>query len=276
MRLAPGIVKLGIMAVSALIPILLLASIYPLFVPGNIQVDIPETEEWGMEMLGTSMTLDIPLRIYNGASSPITDFSVHLVMNDSRGAVVAEDATYPLDIETGRWTDVPVHLDIDLSSFPTETLEAMAFSNETLGMSVGVAASYFYKLVKANVDVGSDMQIGPLISDIEIDLEHASMVHSGLGADLHVPFSFSAQGLLEGQQFTLECVLSNTSALLDQSSQSIQVSSSTAGEILFHLEQSEAQHLLLHEDDLTVAATFTVLDASLQQSYAFHWTPPGV
>lgn len=274
MRIAPVLVKAGIIAISILVPILLLTSIYPLFVPGNIQVDIPESEDWNIELVGSTMVVDIPIRIYNGAPSPITDFRVHLVMNDSHGVVVAEDSTDPLEIGVGRWTDVPVHLDVDLGGIPEETLDAIAFSNETLGMSVGVGASYFNKLIKATVDVGSDMALGPMVSDIELQLDQASIVQHGQEAYLHVPFSFSAQQLLEGHDLALECSLSNSTTLLGASSQSIEIHSSTAGEAVFHLEEGAAQHLLNDEDELVLDAGLEVLGAHLDQSYQSHWYPP--
>lgn len=273
MRLAPGLVKVGILLLSLAFTLMLSLSIASLVLPGNLRVEVPEEADWNVQIVGDLLILETDLRIYNGADQDITGFQIRIRVNDSLGNVIADQSGDRYDLPSGTWTDVAVHLDLDLGQMPAETLGQLTFGNGSLGVGVQAGASYFFRLIHVDVDVARQVPVGPLIHGLQVDTAAATLGRLGQEYAVAVPFQFEAEDLLVGQEVEIATILTNSTSSLGGGMQTVALGPVTQGELLVVLSGDAAAHLASEEDELTLKVTIQFLDARMTLEYRFHWSP---
>lgn len=273
MRALPAAVKLSLIIVNIIVAIVLVMAAVSLAIPGHINVDLPPEEDWTIGFQGNFFVVDVPLRLYNGASYDLTGLQIGVDIRDQHGGKVVEQVTDPQDVRTGGWTDVPVHFVMDTSAMSQETLQALVFSNDTMRLNVSASVGYFFSLAKGKVVVGQNITLGPLVSDIQADVNSTYLAAHGSHYDLVLPFWFDNRDMLDGQSVQVSGELRNSTAVLGSADQELQMPLTTVEDLAFHLTDQAAAHLESSPDNLTIDLSIDFHGAELGQTYHFAWAP---
>ena len=273
MRIALASVKAFIFVFNLAIMLMLALAFVPLAMPGTLSVDMPSQGDWQVQFIGDHMSVYVPLRIYNGGYFDFNDFRMAVTMTDGEGSVLMSSQSPSTNVVCGSWTSVPVSLDLDLSSLPQETLREMVFTNDSFGLDLGLHTQYLFRLMTMDMTVGQNASLGPMISNVYIDVPSAHIQTEGGRSYLVVPFSFAASGFLVGQDLSVTSTLDNSTAELSQAQTMVVMEPQTTGELAFPLDATTMAHLATSSDDLTISVTLDFHGAQLTSERSQHWDP---
>jgi len=275
MHLAPAVVKVFIIIFNLLIGIMIFLAFMPL-IPGNVNVDIPGQDSWTSSWQGSVMTVQAPLRVYNGGVYDFNQLSLELSVQDpNSGIVVAQDSSQPINIVAGRWTTVPLAFEVDVDLVPADALRAILFTDHEMTFSVGLQVKYVLDLISAQLHFEMNNSIGPLLSNFTFDPSTARMQTVPGGVDLVIPFHFSSSPLLQGQSVSVHGQMSNATATLSDLDTTVMVQQQTNTELRFRLSNQVALHLASSSDTLYFDITPSFHAAQFTEHYQYDWNPPG-
>lgn len=265
-------VRLGILGVSIVIVVIILMSIVPLAM-GGLDIEIPEGQtSWTVQE--NVISLNQPVRIYNGGFYDFEDFTVHFYLEDEDGNVITDYQNPPADINTGETTTLNINLRIDLDDIGEEGMRNLVFNGTSFDMLVELKTGYMMKLVWANVNASQEMDWEPLINDYGINEWgiHYNMV--GDRMEMVVPYFIQASDMLNGLDVGIECTLSNATSVMGTAVDQITMHGYTEGTLEFLLSEEASQWLLHNEDELTLSFQIGFEGVAEEHVYNYHWYPP--
>ncbi len=265
-------VRLGTIAVSIVIAIIIILSILPLAM-GGLDVDIPETQESSWTLQDDVFSFSQPIRVNNGGYYDIEDFSVSFEISDDMGNKITDYVNTPVDLTAGETTQFNVMLRIDLDDISNEAISNMVFNGTTFDTEVEIEAQYMMKLMKMSVNASEQMDWSPLIQDYGVENVYHTSNDSAI--TLHAPYYISASDMLNGQSITVDCVLSNSTSIIGESSETITLSQYTTGEFLFPLSEQTSQFMLNNSQSLTLDMTVGFHGVEQQMTFDYYWEAPG-
>jgi len=266
-------VRLGILGVYIVVLVIILLAILPL-VYGGIEIEIPEGENSSFSVDENRISFRQPVRIYNGGFYDIEDFVIHFYLEDENGNVISDCTNMPVDINAGRRTTVLISLDIDLDEIEEETLRNMVFNGTLLEMLVELRTRYMLQLMELEVNYTDEMEWEPLIRDYGIEQWGIYTQYNGSQMVIIAPFFVDASEMLDNQMLTLNCTLSNSTALLGLDEETITLHQYTQGEFRFTLDEQATSWLANHSEELTFTISLEVAGVDASATFYYYWNPP--
>lgn len=262
-------VRLAIVAVNLLIVAVILLSVVPL-ATGGLSVELEEEEAPEPVVEDGVVTMSMPLRIYNGGYFDFQDVQVSLRVS-SMGILLAEGTTEPVDVRAGIVNRLVPTFTLDLNGIDLEGLSALMFESSELDMEVAVRAAYTMGLVSARVSFSQPMEVGPLVSDLQLFPDAAAWEDNGTAVDMLVPYSFYATPLIHGQTVELKATLRNATAELGEGEVTITVEERNDGTLRITLPAGTAASLMGPPQELIVGLDISGMGATGHVDYPFHW-----
>lgn len=235
-------------------------------------MDIPETQESSWTLQDDVFSFSQPVRINNGGYYHIEDFSIKFNISDHSGNTITDYANTPVDLVAGETTQFNVVLRIDLDDINDEAMRNMVFNGTTFDTEIEIEAQYMMKLMKMSVNASEQMDWDPLIQDYGVEgVYHTS---NGSAITLHAPYFVSASDMISGQSITVDCVLSNHTSVLGESSDVITLHQTT-GEFLFPLSEEASHYMLNNSEHLTLEMTVGFHGVDVETTFDYYWEAPG-
>lgn len=265
-------VRLGILGVYIVIIAIIALAIFPL-VYGGIEIDVQEGEDSNFSVSGNKISFRQPVRVYNGGFYDIEDFVFHFYLEDEDGNVISDYTNMPVDIDAGKYTTVMISLDIDLDEIEEETLRNMVFNGTVLEMLVELRTKYMLQLMELEVNYTDEMEWEPLIRDYGIEEWGIYTQYNGSQMEIVAPFFVDASEMLDDEIITLDCTLSNSTAILGADSETITLHQYTQGEFRFRLDENATSWLANHSEELTFTMTLEVAGVDASAIFYYYWNP---
>jgi LEA14-like dessication related protein len=257
--------RAAIVAVNVVIVLIIILSVVPL-ANGGLKVDIPQENVGKPTFENNMVRFTVPVKIYNGGYFDITDLKMSFVIS-SDGVQVADYASLPANIVTGRTTTLDIALELDLNDISATALQKLVFEQSELDLRVGVEAGYRLGLVKASVHTNQTMNWDPLVSNFMVDTGGIQAQDNGTNVDLSVPYSFNANDIITGNAVSLETTVRNATSQIGSSFQTITIQSYNAGAFKLTIDKQA----LMEGGELIIGADLGFEGVSLYREYTYHW-----
>jgi len=265
-------VRLGTVGVSIVILAIVIMGVIPLAM-GGMNIDIPEgPTSWTVQedVIAYNQTV----KIYNGGFYDFEDFSLHLYLEDDDGNVITDYRSTPVDINTGRTTDVSIDMEIDPDEIGEEGMRNIVFNGTTFDMLVEMETTYMMKLLTLKANISQEMEWAPMINDYGINEEgiHYTMVGSQI--EINVPYFIEASDMLDGTEIGIDCTLRNCTSIMANTTDRITLHGYTEGTLFLLLSEEASQWLMFHEEELIFEFEIEVEGVTADHVYHYQWYPP--
>jgi hypothetical protein len=262
-------VRLSIIAVDLLIAAIIVLSILPL-ITGEVTVDLPEEGIGEPIFTDDVVTLSVPVDIHNGGYFDIQDLRLRFRISEG-DQLLTEQASPASNVPAGQTEHLDLALVFDMNDIPEEKLQDLVFNRTLLDVEVGIEVGYSLGLVKASATAHQEMEWEPMISDLTVDTDNAQFTSNGTNVDVAVPYSFRASEIAEGNTLDLRAQLSNATAIIGTSSETIVVQQLNQGEFVFTVPQATATWLATHPEVLILSVDATFQGATLHMEQTMNW-----
>lgn len=223
-------------------------------------MDLNDQDEGEMSFQDSILRMQLPLTVRNNGFFDINDLQVTFVFMDLEGNVLAISEGEGMDIPAGKETDVRIGFELDLYDLDRTKRSDLIFNGTEIRVSVEVSAGYTMNLVDLSVEVRSEFEWGPMITDLEVRTWNAQLEENGPGRYLRVPFSFHADEALHGLQALAVTEYRDGFGYLSNFTQTMALQQQVEEEALIPLSQEAYERLMNGTANATVRTYLYFLD----------------
>ena len=261
MKLPLVATRLIIIAFKLMVAAIVVLSILPLLT-GGIGLDMDDGSEGGMTLDGSVIRVQMPITVRNDGTFDINDLQVSFIFMNEDGDVLAESEGEQMDIPAGRETEITIGLALDLLDLERRVRSDLIFNGTELMFDATISAKYTLDMVQLSVEVGSDMEWGPFVSDLQVEAWNAQAMEEGGERYMYVPYSFQADDVLAGLETLTITEYRDESGYSSNITQSVQLSPQVNEMAKIPLSQEAYNRYINGTANATVRTTLYVLDCS--------------
>jgi len=250
-----------ILAFKLMVAAIVVLSILPLLT-GGIGLDMDSGSEGGMTLDGSVIRVQMPITVRNDGTFDINDLQVSFIFMNEDGDVLAESEGEQMDIPAGRETEITIGLALDLLDLERQVRSDLIFNGTELMFDATISAKYTLDMVQLSVEVGSDMEWGPFVSDLQVEAWNAQAMEEGGERYMYVPYSFQADDVLAGLETLTITEYRDESGYSSNITQSVQLSPQVNEMAKIPLSQEAYNRYINGTANATVRTTLYVLDCS--------------
>jgi hypothetical protein len=261
MKLPLVATRLIIIAFKLMVAAIVVLSILPLLT-GGIGLDMDDGSEGGMTLDGSVIRVQMPITVRNDGTFDINDLQVSFIFMNEDGDVLAESEGEQMDIPAGRETEITIGLALDLLDLERQVRSDLIFNGTEMIFDATISAKYTLDMVQLSVEVGSDMEWGPFVSDLQVEAWNAQAMEEGGERYMYVPYSFQADDVLAGLETLTITEYRDESGYSSNITQSVQLSPQVNEMAKIPLSQEAYNRYINGTANATVRTTLYVLDCS--------------
>jgi len=261
MKLPLVATRLIIIAFKLMVAAIVVLSILPLLT-GGIGLDMDDGSEGGMTLDGSVIRVQMPITVRNDGTFDINDLQVSFIFMNEDGDVLAESEGEQMDIPAGRETEITIGLALDLLDLERRVRSDLIFNGTEMIFDAMISAKYTLDMVQLSVEVGSDMEWGPFVSDLQVEAWNAQAMEEGGDRFMYVPYSFQADDVLAGLETLTITEYRDESGYSSNITQSVQLSPQVNEMAKIPLSQEAYNRYINGTANATVRTTLYVLDCS--------------
>lgn len=261
MKLPLVATRLIIIAFKLMVAAIVVLSILPLLT-GGIGLDMDDGSEGGMTLDGSVIRVQMPITVRNDGTFDINDLQVSFIFMNEDGDVLAESEGEQMDIPAGRETEITIGLALDLLDLERQVRSDLIFNGTEMMFDATISAKYTLDMVQLSVEVGSDMEWGPFVSDLQVEAWNAQAMEEGGERYMYVPYSFQADDVLAGLETLTITEYRDESGYSSNITQSVQLSPQVNEMAKIPLSQEAYNRYINGTANATVRTTLYVLDCS--------------
>ncbi len=250
-----------IIAFKLMVAAIVVLSILPLLT-GGIGLDMDDGSEGGMTLDGSVIRVQMPITVRNDGTFDINDLQVSFIFMNEDGDVLAESEGEQMDIPAGRETEITIGLALDLLDLERQVRSDLIFNGTEMMFDATISAKYTLDMVQLSVEVGSDMEWGPFVSDLQVEAWNAQAMEEGGERYMYVPYSFQADDVLAGLETLTITEYRDESGYSSNITQSVQLSPQVNEMAKIPLSQEAYNRYINGTANATVRTTLYVLDCS--------------
>jgi hypothetical protein len=269
-------VRLGIIAVNIVIALIIILAVIPL-ATGGLDVNVPSSNESSWTLDGQVLHLSAPVSVYNGGFYDIEDFSLRMQVVDESGNEIMDDRSIPANLRSGKTTDVPLQLSLDIGNVSQEAKRKIVFEGASYNISLSIEAHYIMKLMKLGIAVEDEMRWDPLINEYRIDQSQIRYEYSGSQIVMIVPYYISTSQMVYGYVINVTSEVRNSNSVLGTRFAPVPLTPSLNGklrELPVVLSQEAYVWLATHSETLTINLRLDFMGASAEESVQYYWNAP--
>jgi hypothetical protein len=270
-------VKLCIATVYLVLIGILVLTVVPL-IQGGMDVKVPESNQVNWSYENGIITSDVTIGIYNGGVLDIEDCQFRADSTMENGSFITSSQSMSTNLKAKEWTYVTIPLTLNLNELARMMEQYVVYNGTTLNITLDLSTYVALRLIHFELSTpeGQSFEIPALISNVQVDVNQASIVPYGDGYALSIPYSFDASSLIVGQTISLHGGLRNDTDGFGSVDRSLTIQEHNSDDLIIPVSNETATRLMTGPDTLNFDMSLNFQGNEFTRTYSHDWQPPSV
>jgi hypothetical protein len=255
-----------------IIALILIFAAIPI-IPGVVAVIPPGPDGWTTTITDDTVIITGNVSIRNGGFFPFNNFYFVIKLYNENGTDLASFSSNKTNLLPGLWMDVPVTFYLNKTALGSDVLEALLRSEVTFASLVYFNINYLFDF-RIQAGVRGNVTVGPLIRDLFVDWDFATVNSNGTNYEMIIPYSFDSRPVMNGNHLSVSGSISNATTMLGSLSTDVTLGGRVNSTIVINLSQDAYDHLSTTPDHLFLNLQLTLNDATYNVTTERDWVPP--
>ena len=255
-----------------IIALILIFAVIPI-IPGVVVVKPPGPDGWTTTITDDTVIMTGNVSIRNGGFFPFNNFYFVIKLYNENGSDLASFSSDRSTLLPGLWMDVPVTFYINKTAIGSDVLEALLRSEVTFASLVYFNINYLFDF-RIQVGFRGNVTVGPLIRNLFVDWDNATVDSNGTNYEMIIPYSFDSRAVMNGSHLSVSGSISNATTMLGSISTNATLGGPVKSTIVINLSQDAYDHLSTTPDHLFLNMQLTLNDAIYNVTAERDWVPP--
>jgi hypothetical protein len=270
-------VKLCIVAVYLVLIGILVLTVVPL-IQGGMDVEVPESNQVNWSYENGIITSDVTIGIYNGGVLDIEDCRFRADSTVDNGSFITSSQSSSTNLKAKEWTYVTIPLTFNVNELTRIMEQDVVYNGATVNITLDLSTYVALRLIHFELSTpeGQSFEIPALISNVQVDMNQASIVPYGDGYALSIPYSFDASSLIVGKTISLHGGLRNETDGLGSVDRSLTIQQHNSEDLIIPVSNETATRLMTEPDTLNFEVGLNFQGNEFTRTYSRDWQPPSV